>query len=197
MHDSALMQAPSEASLRGRCSGPSQMRSFFLVAVASGNPLEEECCLQLCLNAFGASQSCCARTRRRLRPGPHVMERSMHSVSQSPGERYAYKKPTCTGTALKPAGLWLPVNVHELIKSAVHQLRWQSAAKKTRLSLKLAAHDCMLIGDRDRLRQVYLSLLSNAIGYAPQGGLITITSSCPTRDALRVQVSYAAREGRA
>ena len=83
-----------------------------------------------------------------------------------------------------------PVDVHQMLQSVAHQLRRQFAAKKLEVEMKLTARGYLVPGDAQRMRQVYMNLLSNAITYARRGGQIIIRSSCPTPDALRVEVSH-------
>ncbi|HEX8523018.1 MAG TPA: ATP-binding protein [Tepidisphaeraceae bacterium] len=83
-----------------------------------------------------------------------------------------------------------PVNAHHVLETVAQQLKKQLAAKKLELSMKLSARGYLIPGDPERLRQVYMNLLSNAVTYAPKGGQIMVRSTCPTQDALRVEVSH-------
>ncbi len=82
-----------------------------------------------------------------------------------------------------------PVNVHHLLEHVAQDLKRQFTAKKLDLSMKLSARGYLIAGDRERMRQIYTNLISNAVTYARKGGQITVRSTCPTPDALRVEVS--------
>ena len=88
-----------------------------------------------------------------------------------------------------------PINAHELLEAVARDMRHTAAAKRIELSLTLAARGYLVRGDRERMKQTYHNLLSNAVNYAKKGGRITVRSSCPTPDALRVEVSHGDAQG--
>jgi len=57
----------------------------------------------------------------------------------------------------------------------------QASAKSVALEVKPCASDIAVVADREKLRQVLLNLLSNAIRHTPAGGAITL--SCEPRGA--------------
>lgn len=49
--------------------------------------------------------------------------------------------------------------------------------------------DCTVVTDRLRFKQVFINLVSNAIKYNKRGGEVTVTTSQPTRNRLRISVT--------
>lgn len=66
-----------------------------------------------------------------------------------------------------------PVEVDSLVLEVFQEMRVLSQGKVT---LKLTEIDQVQVhGDRDRLKQVFLNLISNAIHYTPQGGEVIVS----------------------
>lgn len=65
-----------------------------------------------------------------------------------------------------------PVDLGELLTDVFQQMRVLAGEK---IKLRLTEIDRVLVnGDRDRLKQVFINLVSNAIHYTPQGGVVTL-----------------------
>jgi len=75
---------------------------------------------------------------------------------------------------------WLIERVAEIFKSDMYQ-------KSLKLKLELSGNGTVE-GDASRLQQVLWNLLSNAIKFSQEGGDITIRTSNPLPDKLRVQI---------
>jgi len=69
-----------------------------------------------------------------------------------------------------------PLDVAELARSAVERVRSTAREKGITLSVQLPDHVPPVVGDRQRLAQVLLNLLSNALRHTPPGGRITVTA---------------------
>lgn len=73
---------------------------------------------------------------------------------------------------------------------ALDEIAWQAhgaltAAFEIRgLSLALDASPTRAMGDRDAVGQIVTNLLSNALKYAPDGGVVTVTTSCDGDEAM-------------
>jgi signal transduction histidine kinase len=63
----------------------------------------------------------------------------------------------------------------------------QAAAKSLTLEFLPGASSLTVVADREKLRQIMLNLLSNAIRYTPAGGRITLSTRA--RDSERVEIS--------
>jgi signal transduction histidine kinase len=76
----------------------------------------------------------------------------------------------------------LPVEVDSLLLEVFHEMRVLAGNKVT---LKLPEIDQALVnGDRDRLKQVLLNLISNAIYYTPPGGEVSVSMAKTEQDVL-------------
>lgn len=67
-------------------------------------------------------------------------------------------------------------NINEAILLALERLKPQVEAKKLQVALDLEDNLPEVYGDRDRILQVLLNLVNNAIQFTPQGGRIGISS---------------------
>jgi signal transduction histidine kinase len=70
-----------------------------------------------------------------------------------------------------------PMDAVDLVNSSVSSLKPQSQKKGIVLEAKLPAKMAQVNGDRDRLRQVVVNLLANAVKFTPKGGKVTVTLS--------------------
>lgn len=68
-----------------------------------------------------------------------------------------------------------PMDAVELINGSLSSLRPQVQKKGVALEAKLPAKMAMVSGDRDRLRQVIVNLLTNAVKFTPKGGRVAVT----------------------
>ena len=81
-----------------------------------------------------------------------------------------------------------PVNLGELLRDAARRAAPLLAGKEASIALDLSAEAPVVRGDRDRLLQVLLNLLSNAAKMVPQrGGRITIGLKAGPEAVIRVR----------
>lgn len=79
-----------------------------------------------------------------------------------------------------------PVELGDLLTEVFQQMRVLAGE---RVNLKLTEIDQVMVnGDRDRLKQVFINLVSNAIHYTPPGGAVTLRLA-RERDTVQVTVS--------
>jgi signal transduction histidine kinase len=81
----------------------------------------------------------------------------------------------------------LPLDLEGLIQEVSGALRPQIESKGQHLHLDLAASLPVVTGDPERLTQILLNLISNALKYTPQGGDITV-ATCAERAGVCIAV---------
>jgi PAS domain S-box-containing protein len=67
-----------------------------------------------------------------------------------------------------------PVDLRSVILAAADTIRPAAEAKEIRLALNLEAGVSIVLGDADRLQQIFWNLLSNAVKFTPREGLVTV-----------------------
>ena len=75
-----------------------------------------------------------------------------------------------------------PVAVSSLVQTTLKRLSPQAAAKRIKLRSNLPANLPALLADEDRITQVLVNLVANAIQYTPEGGEVTISAVRQTDD---------------
>jgi signal transduction histidine kinase len=111
-------------------------------------------------------------------------------------ERWPQGPPTAVGSSanlsedsdLSPKLPRSSIDAHELLGSVVRECHGKIGSKSLRVSLRLLSRQYYINDDGERLRQVYLNLLNNAVAAARPGSTITLRSTCPSDCALRIEV---------
>jgi two-component system phosphate regulon sensor histidine kinase PhoR len=79
-----------------------------------------------------------------------------------------------------------PVNLQAIAEEALSAL-WETAEKRDiTLTLQVAPGLPRVLGDLDRLRQVFVNLLDNGVKYTPPGGRVTVRLASDQADQLRL-----------
>jgi signal transduction histidine kinase len=68
-----------------------------------------------------------------------------------------------------------PIDVQEVIHSSISSLKPQATKKGVVLETKVPEKSERAVADRDRLRQVVVNLLANAVKFTPKGGKVSAT----------------------
>jgi PAS domain S-box-containing protein len=80
-------------------------------------------------------------------------------------------------------------DIHAAVRDTVAILEESIAAKHLQMHTALEARECWIWGDSTRIRQVFWNLLNNAVKFTPEGGRLTVTTSNPQPDKIRVEVA--------
>ena len=80
-----------------------------------------------------------------------------------------------------------PVQLPPVLSDAIQTVEAAATSKGVRLDVRVAG-ELEVVGDQDRLRQVFWNLLSNAVKFTPAGGCVTVEAAAD-RGAVRVSVS--------
>lgn len=80
-----------------------------------------------------------------------------------------------------------PVDVHEVLDQCILATRrLQKASKGMEFQLQLCAHEHTVNGDRARLTQIFMNLLTNAVKFTPEAGVIRLESSNPAPGSISI-----------
>ena len=76
-----------------------------------------------------------------------------------------------------------PERLHELARAALEALRPQLEARPVELRLDLVADEDRILADGQRLEQVITNLVSNALKFGPEGGVLSVATEMLELDA--------------
>jgi PAS domain S-box-containing protein len=86
----------------------------------------------------------------------------------------------------------VPIPLHKVIESVIPMVETAAAAKAIRLRVVPSTGECLATGDRARVDQIILNILSNAIKYTSTGGSITVVCTV-TADVASIAVTDTGR----
>jgi two-component system phosphate regulon sensor histidine kinase PhoR len=85
-----------------------------------------------------------------------------------------------------------PVDASQLIQRVLEVFWDQAAKKQVELSQTIAPALPPLSGELDRLQQLFINLVDNAVKYTPSGGRVTISATCvPAKNGTEARVEIA------
>ena len=82
----------------------------------------------------------------------------------------------------------MPVDIRSLLLQVTSDYRPFSLERRQQLIVDLAGNLASIEGDRDKLEDVFTNLLSNAIRFSPDGGVVKVTAHEVVGDMLEVLI---------
>ncbi len=79
------------------------------------------------------------------------------------------------------------IDLPRLIESAIQNVAARAAAKNIRIDAQMGSSSEDFFGDFDRLRQVLINLIENAVKYSPENTTVSVVASCPPKQ-VRIEV---------
>lgn len=79
------------------------------------------------------------------------------------------------------------IDLADIVQASVDVIRPAAAAKNVQLSLELRSAPLWMVGDADRLRQVTINVISNAVKFTPSGGKVQVHTA-RVDDRLEIRV---------
>lgn len=80
------------------------------------------------------------------------------------------------------------LDLHDVVREAIDACRAPASAKQVRLAVRLVAGRHHIVGDPNRLRQVFWHLVTNAINFTSAGGTVVVASANPAGSLVRLSV---------
>lgn len=81
-----------------------------------------------------------------------------------------------------------PVNIAQFMVNTIAILEVSAHRKHINVNLS-APEELYMEADEDRLRQIFVNLLSNAISYTPEGGKVEVRISLTEQEQVRIEIS--------
>jgi CheY-like chemotaxis protein len=111
-------------------------------------------------------------------PAPAVLERAVASIDRNARAQTRLIEDLIDISRIVTGKLQLTLSVVDLrtpVEAAVEVVRPMAAVKDVALHVDLAPGPCLVVGDGERLQQVFWNLLSNAVKFTPAGGDVYVS----------------------
>lgn len=82
-----------------------------------------------------------------------------------------------------------PLDVHTVLREALRIVAADIEQNRIDLALSLPAARSIMLGDADRLQQVFWNILKNAVKFTPAGGRISVETSLAGDETIRIRIS--------
>ena len=112
-------------------------------------------------------------------PTPEMTKQFLETIEKNSRRLEALINDLLTISALESQQAWLdfkPVNPRAAAQAAVEELATQAARKSITMALEIPPEVPLASADGERLHQVFLNLLDNAIKYTQDGGQVVISA---------------------
>ncbi len=81
------------------------------------------------------------------------------------------------------------IKLPEIIKECVFKMEIAAKQKEQSLTYRLDEEGLKMVGDKDRVEQVIINILSNAIKYTPEGGSISVAAGRTEDDRIELRIA--------
>jgi two-component system phosphate regulon sensor histidine kinase PhoR len=112
-------------------------------------------------------------------PTPEIARQFLETIEKNSRRLEALINDLLTISALESQQAWLefkPVDLHAAAQAAVEELAAQAARKSIAFALEIPAETPCVSADAERLHQVFINLLDNAIKYTQDGSRVVISA---------------------
>ena len=116
----------------------------------------------------------------------HTIERNARSLARMIDDLLDVSRAISGKLSLSPRR----IDLADIVQASVDVMRPAAAAKSVQLNLELLDAPLWMLGDADRLRQVTINVIGNAVKFTPSGGRVQVRASrVDERMVVRVQDS--------
>jgi signal transduction histidine kinase len=82
----------------------------------------------------------------------------------------------------------VPLDLEQLVRATISKMAPQAESRGLRLQLEADENASLAVADPDRIEQVLVNLLDNAVKYSPPSGTVLVRVNCGSPGSIQVQV---------
>mgnify|MGYP000020590560 CR=1 FL=1 len=82
----------------------------------------------------------------------------------------------------------MPLDVRNSINDAIKEINIQAEQKKLSLSYAHNGNPALILADKDKLREVLINLIGNAIKYTEKGGIEIVSEEKPNSNSMEIRI---------